>query len=382
MAHNLNYNEKSKEYAFYSRKELPWHGLGQFVTEAKDAEEALRMAHLDYEIKTGKVFVNFTPKDCTSVPTQDGFKFVDLAGNVVGFSPKRGAKIPGYKCLYRDDTKEIFDIVTDRYEVVQNFESLDVIFGIIRGSDVVAGMDLNPNIKSKNDIVIETAGALGKGETIFVTTRMPSYSVKIPGKGSDLIDQYIVFTSSHDKSGMIVAMVTTIRVVCNNTLTMALQGSPNKIAVKHTKNVRERMYQFGSILNVANNYSAEVKQILEHLVNVNVNSEDVKNYVYDIFIPEDKRNTVLSMGNNIEKISNEIISSRLKNKVNEVISYIERGPGQDVARGTAYWMYNGVTAYFSNGLTFSSGDDKFQGLIGGTTELLVKKAYEKVLIYG
>jgi phage/plasmid-like protein (TIGR03299 family) len=381
MAHNLNFNQKSQEYAFYSRKELPWHGLGQFVQEAEDAEEALRLAHLDYEVKTGKVFVNFTPKDCTAMPVQDGFKFVDVAGNVVGFSPKRGAKIPGYKCLYRDDTKEIFDIVTDRYEVVQNFESLDVIFGIIRGSDVVAGMNTNSHIATKKDIVIETAGALGKGETIFVTTKMPSYSITIPGKESDVIDRYIVFTSSHDKSGMIVAMVTTIRVVCNNTLTMALESSPSKVAVKHTKNVRERMYQFGDILNVANNYSTEVKQILEHMATIQVTAEDVKNYVYDIFIPDDKRGTIISMGNNIDKMPNEVISSRLKNKVNEVMSYIERGPGQDVAKGTAYWMYNGVTAYFSNGVTFATGDDKFQGLIGGTTELLVKKAYEKILNY-
>lgn len=49
MAHNLNYNKKAREYAFYSRKDVPWHGLGQFIQQADTATEALQMAHLDYE---------------------------------------------------------------------------------------------------------------------------------------------------------------------------------------------------------------------------------------------------------------------------------------------------------------------------------------------
>jgi hypothetical protein len=72
----------------------------------------------------------------------------------------------------------------------------------------------------------------------------------------------------------------------------------------------------------------------------------------------------------------------LKNKVNEVRTYIEKGPGQDFARGTAYWMYNGITSYIHNGMTDSRIDDKFNDiLIGGTADKLIKKAYDKVIDY-
>lgn len=370
MAHNLNLNKESGEYSFYSRKELPWHGLGQFVKEAKDANEALKLAHLDYTVKTGDVFVNFTPKGCRAVPNlQHGYDFVNLDNEIVGKSAKRGSIINGYKCVYRDDTKDVFDIVSTRYEVVQNIESLDVIFGIIKGPDVV----------DKNEIVIETAGALNKGETIFVTARMPSYIVKVGGK-SDPIDKYIVFTSSHDKSGMVTAIVTDIRVVCNNTLNMALRNK-NKVSLKHTKNIRERFSSFSTLLGVANKYSAEAKLVLEHIGNIQVNSEIVRNYIYDIFVPDDKREFINAKGGNIEKVSKDDISVKLKNKVNEAMSYIDKGPGQDFARGTAYWMYNGVTSYINNGTSFKDYEDKFQSLIGGSSELLIRKAYDKLRMY-
>jgi phage/plasmid-like protein (TIGR03299 family) len=345
--------------------------LGQFIKEANDATEALEMAHLNFDVKVGEVFVNFTPKGCKAVPgTLGGFSFIDKNGEMVGFSAKKGAIIPGYKCVYRDDTKDIFDIVTDRYEVVQNIESLDVIYGIIKG----------PDVTDKNQIVIETAGALNKGETIFVTAKMPSYIVRVDGK-SDPIDKYIVFTSSHDKSGTLTALLTDIRVVCNNTLQMAL-GTQNKVSIKHTKNVRERFYLFGQLLGQSTKYTDELKTVLEHLGAIRVSNTVVRDYVYSVFVPDEKRKFIDDKNGDIDKVSNSFISNRLKNKVNEVRTYIEKGPGQDFAIGTAYWMYNGITSYIHNGMTYSSTDTKFNDiLISGSASTLLKKAYDKVIDY-
>lgn len=369
MAHNLNYNSKKKEYAFYSRKEVPWHGLGQFIQQADNATEALQLAHLDYEVKTSDVYANFIPRGANATKLPDGtFEFKNPDGTIVGTSTKKGVKIPGYKCLYRDDTKDVFDIVSSRYEVVQNFEALDIIYGIIKG----------PEVTDKNQIVIETAGALGKGETVFVTAKMPSYMININGK-EDIVEKYIVFTSSHDKSSKVTAIVTNIRVVCNNTLNMAL-GTKNKVSLRHTKNIRDRFNQFGELLGVANKYSQNVKEVMEHLANVKVTQDMINAYIYDIYVPTDKLQLV-KQSKDINLISTDLVSNKLKNKINDVKQYIEKGPGQNIGIGTAYWLYNGVSSYIHNGVSYSDGEDKFANIMTGTGSSNLLKAYDKILEY-
>lgn len=372
MAHNLNFNETSKEYAFYSRKEIPWHGLGQFITEAETATQALRMAHLDYEVKSGDVYANFIPKGATCVKDASGkgFLFLDVNGSVIGSSEKKGAKIPGYKCVYRDDTKQVFDIVSDRYEIVQNFEALDIIYNVIKG----------PQVTDKDQIVIQTAGALNNGETIFVTAKLPSYIIS-SGSIKDVVDKYFVFTSSHDKSSQLTVIITDIRVVCNNTLNMAL-SCPNKVSLKHTKNIRENFHMFSELLGISNKYSTNAKLVLEMLAGTKVTSEQVKNFVFDMFVPDAKREFIDEKGGKIELVDSEIISTRMKNRVIEANNFIDQGAGQEVGRGTAYWMYNGMTSYIHNGMNYKTNEDRFKSLvIGGSNETLIKKAYDKALLY-
>ena len=369
MSANINFNSKSQEYAFYSRKEVPWHNLGQFVKEAETASEALHLAHLDYEVKTGDVYAKFIPDGFKPIKTESGYNIVDVNGNVVGTSVKKGARIQGYKAVYRDDTKDVFDIVSDRYEVVQNFESLDIIYGIIKGPDVV----------DRDQIVIQTAGALNRGETVFVTAKMPSYMIDVNGV-KDVVDKYIVFTTSHNKSSQLTALITDVRVVCNNTLNMALR-TPNKVSLKHTKNVRDRFHLFGELLGVSNRYSEEAKAVLEHLAQVKVTAKDVRNFIYDMFVPFDKLEYIEDKGGNIEMVDAEFISTRLKNRVIEVSNFVEKGAGQDIGRGTAFWLYNGVTSYLHNGLKYKSDEQRFSSILGGSNELLIRKAYKTILDY-
>ena len=369
MAHNLNYNKKTEKFAFYSRKEVPWHNIGQFVGEAKDAYEALELAQLNYEIKKGPLWASFIPNDCTTHRIANGtFEFIDSNGKLIGTSPVRSVLIPNLKSIYRDDTKDVFGTVTDGYEIVQNVESLDMIFSIIKGSD----------LSDKKDIVIETAGALKKGETIFVTARMPSYMIDTK-TGKDLVDKYIVFTTSHNKSEKLTALITDIRVVCNNTLSMAMR-TPRKISLRHTKNIRERFDEFSTLLGVSKQYSMEVKLTLESFTNIQITAETVREYVYDLIIPSAKRELVRGK-TDLAKIDKELISQRLKNKVSEVIDYIDRGPGQQVERGSAYWLYNGVTAYYSNGIDYKDKENRFSEIMGGTAEDNIAKAYDKLLSY-
>jgi phage/plasmid-like protein (TIGR03299 family) len=370
MAHNLNYNESTKKFSFYSRKEIPWHGLGQFIGEATDAYNALELAQLNYEVKTGPIWASFIPSGCTCKfnPDTNLFEFRDNRNVVVGTSTKRSDVIPNLRSIYRDDTKDLFGTVSDRYEVVQNAETLDMIFEMFK----------NNELTDKKDITIETAGALKKGETIFVTARMPSYVIDTKS-GKDLVDKYIVITTSHNKSNQLTALITDVRVVCNNTLSAAMNTN-RKITLRHTKNIRERFSEFAALLGLSRKYSLELKYELEALNAIDITSDNMREYIYDLIIPSGKREIVRGVSN-LGKIDNDVISAKLKNKVADVINYIDKGPGQDIARGSAYWVYNGVTSYYSNGVDYKDKENRFAEIMGGNAEANIANAYDKLLQY-
>jgi phage/plasmid-like protein (TIGR03299 family) len=369
MSANINYNSKTHKFAFYSLKQPAWHGLGQVVETAVTASEALKLAQLDYEVKTGPVYASFIPEGGKAHPGNlGGFMMYDKNGNFVEKSVARHYKIPNIRSIYRNDTKDVFGTVTDRYEVVQNAESLDLIYQIIHG----------PSVTSKEQIKIETAGALNKGETIFVTARMPGYMIDL-GTKKDFVDKYIVITTSHNSSSKLTAIITDTRVVCNNTLQLAMKNYVRKVALRHTKYIRDRFGDFADLLRIANKYSEGAREVLEHLARVNIDGDVCREYVYDLILPSDKRELVRNK--NINTFNNDIISARYKNKAAELFNYIEKGPGQDVARGTAYWLYNGATSYYHNGVDYKTAENKFMEIFGGSAESNIVNAYDKILAY-
>ena len=100
----------------------------------------------------------------------------------------------------------------------------------------------------QGNAIIESAGALNDGKRVFITLKM---SDAIMAKRGDTINQYIVIANSHDGSLAITALVTNVRVVCNNTLTAAMQGAKDTIKVRHTVSQKDRLQQALRILGVS-----------------------------------------------------------------------------------------------------------------------------------
>ena len=155
MAHNLNFNEQTGQYSFFSVKETAWHGLGQIVQEYPNSRDALRFAGLDYEV--GKLPNKHVFPDGKEIISDTSF------------------------FTYRKDTDEILgSSVGKEYKVVQNADAFSFFDAIVGGEE---------------GILYETAGALGKGERIFITAKLPGY-IKVGS--DDLIEKYIFLTTSHD----------------------------------------------------------------------------------------------------------------------------------------------------------------------------------------
>jgi phage/plasmid-like protein (TIGR03299 family) len=193
MAHNINFNEQTGQHSFFSVKQKAWHGLGQIVEDYPTSKQALAFAGLDYEVIKSPLF------------TQSRAMTVGNEGELVS---GMDIAVPNYYATMRTDNNTVLGVVGRDYSIVQNRDAFSFFDAIVGGD----GMQY------------ETAGALGNGERIFITAKLPGY-IKV-GQ-DDYIEKYLFLTTSHDGSGSITAAFTPVRIVCQNTLSAALRNSSN-----------------------------------------------------------------------------------------------------------------------------------------------------------
>ena len=217
MSHNLNLNKQTGNHSFFSVQEKAWHGLGKIVQDYPTSKEALEFAGLNFEVK----------KSPNIHELESGKRFE--------------SKSSFYS--YRTDTDEILgDRLGKDYQVIQNIEAF-AFFDAIVGGD---------------GIQYETAGALGKGERIFITAKLPGY-IKVGN--DDLIEKYLFLTTSHDGFGSITAAFTPVRIVCANTLNAAMNNHSNAIKIRHTANAKEKLEQAHKVMGISNKLSVEMEDI-------------------------------------------------------------------------------------------------------------------------
>lgn len=187
MAHNLNYNSKTEKHSFFSVKEKAWHGLGTIIEDYPTSAEAIKHAGLNYTVEKRPLFT----LDNGYLNKDDEIEHSEI-------------EVPDFYATIRTDTQEVLGVVGKDYHIIQNVDAFSFFDSIVGG---------------KEGILYETAGALGKGERIFITAKLPEY-IKV-GR-ADLIEQFLFLTTSHDGYGSITASFTPIRICCQNTLNAAL----------------------------------------------------------------------------------------------------------------------------------------------------------------
>ena len=219
------------ESMFYVR-EKPWHGLGVRVEEAPTSIDALVLAGLDWQVTQKNVY------------TQDGYI------------------IPGYKANVRTIDDSALGIVSDKYKVVQNedaFQFTDDLLG--------AG------------VTYETAGALQGGRKVWMLARMPQRYI-IAG---DEIAPYLVVMNSHGGSSGIKVAMTPIRVVCQNTLNLALDNAKRVWTTKHTENVMSRVYEARETLQLAERYMSKLGRGIDVLSRIKLTDKKVMEFLDEFF---------------------------------------------------------------------------------------------------
>lgn len=232
-------------------REKPWHGLGTQVEEAPTSADALRLAGLDWDVVQ---------------------KNIQICG---------GAKIENYQANVRSTDGKVLGVVSSRYKIVQNSEAFAFTDSIIGG-----------------EVRYETAGSLNGGKKIWLLAKLPETEIV-----GDKTEPYLCFTNTHDGSGAIRVCMTPIRVVCNNTLNLALDGAKRAWSVRHTGDMQSKMHEARVCLEMANAYMDELDRTADRLANTTVTRERLHEILEELF-PVGEENTDREK-QNIQRLRNE-----------------------------------------------------------------------------
>ena len=219
------------ETMFYTRQK-PWHGLGTMVTEAPDSQSALELAGLNWTVIQ------------KPIETQDGLP------------------ISGFKANIRNTDNQVLGVVTDRYKVVQNQDAFAF-------TDKLLG----------EGVTYETAGSLQDGRRTWILAKLPQRYI-ISG---DEVTPYLVFMNSHDGTGAIKAAMTPIRVVCMNTLNLALSTAKRSWSANHTGNIEGRLQDARYTLLYADKYMAELGKAIDRMDKIKLSDRQVYEYIDALF---------------------------------------------------------------------------------------------------
>lgn len=331
MAHNLNFNKDTGKYSFFSVQEKAWHGLGQIVTEYPTSAEAIIHSGLDYQVL----------KEPNTHRLPSG---LEVRSDSSFFT-------------YRSDNDAILGgKVGKDYHIVQNTDAFSFFDAIVGGTD---------------GILYETAGALGKGERIFITAKLPDY-IRV-GSGDDVTEKYIFLTNSHDGSGSITAAFTPIRIVCQNTLNASLRNMSNVVRIRHTSGAKQRLEDAHRVMGLADSFSRQMEGIFNDWAKVKISDTEVKKLIQLALCPNRETLELLKKGNEDE------LSTVFKNSVDGAFTYAMVADSQqmETTKGTVFGAYNAVTGYFQNVRNYKDDEAKLQSIVmGGTAQGKAQKAFE------
>lgn len=302
------------ESMFYVR-ETPWHGLGTKVMEAPSSKEALSLAGLDWRVLQEPIYT------------------------------ENEELVEGYKANVRDSDRKVLGVVTDRYKVIQNEEAFAF-------TDELLG----------EGVRYETAGSLQGGKKVWLLAHLPHEYI-ISG---ERISPYLLFSNTHDGSGAIKVALTPIRVVCNNTLNLALSTAKRSWSMIHTGDIMGKMEEAKDTLFMAEKYMDSLGKEFETLKMKKISDSKVMEYI-EMLLPVEESSTP-QQARNIKKLQEDM-----------KIRYFDAPDLQDVGRN-AYRFINAVSDFATHAeplrRTASYKENLFVRTVEGNP--LIDRAYQIV----
>lgn len=275
--------------------ERPWHGLGTQVAGLMTAREAIVAAGLDWQVGVQPLFV------------EGGFNLDTGVANMEG--------VEGFSAVVRKSDHKALGVVGGRYVPVQNTEAFDFFDAIVQD----------------NGAKYETVGALAGGRRVWMLAKL-SQKIDLSGVSSrlnkDTIEPYVLLSNTHDGSGALRMFFTPVRVVCQNTESMALKGAgKDGISIRHTKSATERMKEAARVAEAAGNYFTNFGNAVKTLASTRFSMDNMKELAAELFPSKDDGG----------------VATRTQNNRTTLLALFDSGHGN--VGETAWDAYNAVTEF-------------------------------------
>lgn len=316
MAHEIEIAADGTASFFSGEGKTAWHGLGTVVEGTLTAAEALKTAGLDWRVDLKPSF--YQDDDGNFVPIADRFATV------------------------RDTDGRAFEVVGSDYTVFQNLESFSFF-------DAVTGKN--------GEAHYTTAGALAGGRKVFLTAKIgDTFTVA----GGDAHDLYLIISNTHDGKQAFTAMVSAVRVVCANTMTLASQSAKSRWSLRHTTSLSGQVQQARESLNLAYKYEAAFQAEVEALLAVDVNMDQFLDIATDL-LPDQKRAKTRHL--------DDLAGAWLH----------ETTPVDSTARGNGWSAINASTYWTDHIKPSRSAEALFKSVNGGFAETFRNSMRDRVL---
>ena len=339
----------------YITKGKPWTYKGAVnVENCKTAAEVMSAAGLDWQVAKCELVAKMPVHG--DRPEDNGFIFG--SNNYV--------ECPNAFATYRTDYNIPLGIVKERYTPVQNVEAFTFF----------------DNAIGKDKAIWQTAGFFGMGERIFVSAKLPK-NIFVQG---DPVENYLVFTTSHDGSSGVKILFTPIRVICENTLNAAIATSSNYVSFRHTKSVHCNLDIASEILGICDSRIVFLQEKFDFMRKTQIKDEDAQNIFANVILTEDEQFKINQTGHTIGQIitrdwraiQDSGISMKKVNTLSEINNYYFAGIGQKEILASAYGVYNAITGYYSS-IDNSEGTKRMDSLLYGDKSRKIELAGNLVL---
>lgn len=221
----------------FSVRVTPWHGQGLVIESAPTSEDAIRLAGLDWNVIQESVYTN------------------------------DGIMIPNYKANIRDTDRKVLGMVSDRYKIVQNSEAFAF-------TDSLLG----------EGVKYETAGSLSNGKRVWMLASLEDRKIT-----DEIVSPYLVFTNNHDGTGAVRVAITPVRVVCQNTLNLALSQAERQWSCAHKGNIEGKLEDAKATLLNTEKYLGCLEEEFGELKLQSLSDDKVVEYI-NMLIPIDEEN--------------------------------------------------------------------------------------------
>lgn len=310
MAHNLETIDNKVAMAFRENGGLPWHGLGYALPDNATPKEMMEAASLDWRVEKSE---NFIFRNGEYSPT-------------------------GNYSLVRDFDGKVLTQVSEGWNPVQNEEAFDFFNDFVE----------------KGDMQMESAGSLHDGQIVWAQANLKDGFEIL---GGDNIDGYLLFSNPHRYGKTITVKFVATRVVCNNTLTLALNSKGQReVKINHSRKFEsERVKELMGLADIQMN---RFKEAAEFLATVNAEPDMIQEFYGDLFGVDE---------NNQLKRNGLVAKAALTHQ-----------PGVEFAEGSMWQLFNSVT-YCTNHVFGRKQDNRIDSLWYGSAEKLNTQALNKAL---